>query len=191
MVKRFSNNQEIEAIDILLQERMPKKAIVTKEKKEKIEKMKMKDYQNYVEKVFTKLDYGLEYLNIISNGVYTICTLLDGRGFSKYNNILINRFKETADNRPGIFFYVKNLNTNKIISTNLEYNEHGKIVFTPDVTKIWKKEQNLEFETKNTVAPDEAVEIKRLEITNNGTQEETLEVINFFEPILCTTIQEG
>ena len=37
LVKRFMKNPEIEGIKILLQERMPEKAIITKEKKEKIE----------------------------------------------------------------------------------------------------------------------------------------------------------
>ena len=40
LVKRFMNNPEIEAVDILLQERIPEKAIITKEKKEKIQKVK-------------------------------------------------------------------------------------------------------------------------------------------------------
>ena len=31
LIKRFHKNPEIEAVDILLQERMPKKAIITKE----------------------------------------------------------------------------------------------------------------------------------------------------------------
>ena len=43
LVKRFMKNPEIEGIKILLQERMPEKAIITKEKKEKIEKLKTKD----------------------------------------------------------------------------------------------------------------------------------------------------
>ena len=47
LVKRFMKNPEIEGIKILLQERMPEKAIITKEKKEKIEKLKPKDYENY------------------------------------------------------------------------------------------------------------------------------------------------
>ena len=51
LIKRFHKNPGIEAVDILLQERMPKKAIVTKEKKEKIEKLKIKDYENYKETV--------------------------------------------------------------------------------------------------------------------------------------------
>jgi len=190
LVKRFMENPEIEAIDILLQERMPKKAIVTKEKKEKIEKLKPKDYQNYVETVFSNPNIGLKRGNAISNGTYTIYTLDDGTGFSKYKEILINRYKETADYKQGIFFCVRNLSNNELISTNLEYGETGKIVFAPDVTKISKKKQNLEVKTLNTVSPDEPVEIKRLEITNNGEKEETLEVINYFEPVLATPMQE-
>ena len=190
LVKRFSSNPEIEAVDILLQERMPKKAIVTKEKKEKIEKLKMKDYQNYVETVFTKPVLGLKRANVISNGEYTICNLTDGRGYSKYKDILINRFKETADYKQGKFFYVRNLSNNQILSANIEQGETGKIIFAPDVTQMIKKTQNLELKTLNTVSPDEAIEIKRLEITNNNEQEETLEIINYFEPILCTPMQE-
>ena len=72
LVKRFSSNPEIEAIDILLQERMPEKAIITKEKKEKVQKLKLKDYENYSEKVYTKLNTNLNTSNVISNGKYTI-----------------------------------------------------------------------------------------------------------------------
>ena len=59
LVTRFSSNPEIEAIDILLQERMPEKAIITKEKKEIVQKLKLKDYENYSEKVYTKINSNL------------------------------------------------------------------------------------------------------------------------------------
>ena len=45
--KRFSQNAEIEAVNILLQERMPETFIITKENKQKPEKIKYKDYENY------------------------------------------------------------------------------------------------------------------------------------------------
>ena len=93
LIKRFMDNPEIEAVDILLQERMPEKAIITKEKKEKIEKIKPKDYQNYIEKTYKNIETNLNRSNVISNGTYTVCTKDNGEGFSKYNNILINRFK--------------------------------------------------------------------------------------------------
>lgn len=190
LINRFYKNPEIEAIDILLQERMPQKAIVTKEKKEKVEKLKIKDYQNYSERVYTKVNKDIPTLNVISNGTYTVVSLVDGRGYSKYKNILINKFKETDDYNQGNFFYIKNLSNNKIISANLEKDNEGKVVFAPDCIKIIKTVGNIKLKTINVVAPDEPVEIRRLEITNEGDKTENLEVINYFEPVLSSKEQE-
>ena len=44
--------------------------------------------------------------------------------------------------------------------------------------------------TKIIVAPDDPVEIRRLEIKNNGMNEETLEVTNYFEPVLSRPTQD-
>ena len=41
LIKRFMDNPEIEAVDILLKERMPEKAIITKEKKENLKIIKI------------------------------------------------------------------------------------------------------------------------------------------------------
>lgn len=38
---RFNNNPEIEAVDILLQERMPMKMIITKEQKKRLLKIRI------------------------------------------------------------------------------------------------------------------------------------------------------
>ena len=188
LVKRFSSNPEIEAVDILLQERMPEKAIITKEKKEKVQKLKLKDYENYSEKVYTKLNTNLNTSNVISNGKYTIVSTLKGTGYSKYKNLLINRYKETADYSQGICFYIKNLNTKQIYS-NLPEGK-GKVTFAQDKTEYKKIEGSIEVKTKITVAPEEPVEIRRLSLKNNGNNVETLEVTSYFEPVLSTDIQD-
>ena len=188
LVKRFSNNPEIEAVDILLQERMPEKAIITKENKEKVQKLKIRDYENYTEKTYTKLNSTFNTSNVISNGKYTVVTNLKGVGYSKLNNLLINRYKETADYKQGIFFYIKNLNTKQIYSNIPK--QSGKITFAPDNIKYIKTEGNIEVKTKITVAPEEPVEIRRLELTNNGNNVETLEVTSYFEPVLSTSMQD-
>lgn len=190
LINRFYKNSEIEAVDILLQERMPNKAILTKEKKEKVEKLKMKNYENYTEKVYTKFNKNLRDINVISNGTYTVCTLLNGEGYSKYKNILINRYKETSDYMQGNFFYIKILSNNQIITTSLKESAEGKIIFAPDTTKFVKTVGNFKIVLSNTVLPDEPVEIRRLEITNMGENWENIEVINYFEPILSKSTQE-
>ncbi len=194
LVKRFMQNPEIEAVDVLLQERMPEKAIITKEKKEKVEKIRPRDYQNYIEKVYNKIETKLNRINTISNGNYTICTKDNGEGFSKYNNILINRFKETADYKQGILFFIKNVNSKRIwVNTPIEENNSGdvyKTIFAPERNEFVRTDANIETRTKVIVTPDDPVEIRRLELKNNGTQEETLEITNYFEPVLSKPSQD-
>ena len=47
-------NPQIEAVSILLQETMPEKFIITKENKEKVEKFKYKDYENYIQTTYKR-----------------------------------------------------------------------------------------------------------------------------------------
>ena len=187
-VKRFSKNPEIEAVDILLQERMPEKAIITKENKEKVQKLKSQGLADYTERVYNKTNTNLLVSNVISNGKYTIVSNLQGIGYSKFDNLLINRYKETADYSQGIFFYIKNLNTKQVYSSTL--NNVGKTIFAPDKMKYTKTEGNINIKTIVTVAPEDNVEIRRLELTNSGNSIETLEVTGYLEPVLSTEIQD-
>ncbi len=194
LVKRFMDNPEIEAVDILLQEQMPEKAIITKEKKQRIEKIKPKDYQNYIEKQYTGINDKINISNTISNGNYTICTKQNGEGFSKYNGILINRFKETADYNQGILFYIKDVQ-NKRIWTNTPIDETNrgdkyKICFSPEKNKFIRIDADIETTTEIIVSPDDPVEIRRLKLKNNGNQERTLEITSYFEPVLSKPMQD-
>lgn len=105
--KRFMQNPEINAISILLQETMPETAIITKENKEKVEKLKYVDYEDYIQDTYKKIDERLIRGNVIANEDYLIAMNQKGEGASRYKNILINRFKSTDDIPQGIFFDIK------------------------------------------------------------------------------------
>ena len=90
--KRFTKNPEIQAVTILLQETMPEKAIITKEDKEKVEKLKYKDYEDYSVRTYTKIDERLITGNIISNENYMIAMNQKGEGVSKYKKYLCQSF---------------------------------------------------------------------------------------------------
>ena len=190
LVERFMQNPEIKAVEVLLQERMPDKAIITKEKKEKIEKIKPKDYQNYIERVYTKLENKLNVTNTISNGTYTIFTKDNGEGFSKYGNILINRFKKTSDYKQGIMFFIKNVTSKKAWINMPIMAEKIKTTFAPERSEYIRKDGNIETKTKIIVAPDDPVEIRRIELKNLGFKEETLEITSYFEPVISKPMQD-
>ncbi len=177
---RFNNNPEIEAVNILLEERMPVDLIITKEKKETPEKFKNYGDIGYIERVIDepeKLD--LKY-NVISNSDYKIVVDDFGEGYSQYKDIFINRYKPNYEIKQGIFFYVKNLKTKKII----EIGKQSKVSFTGDKAKFIRQDGGLKFTYNITVNPNKPVEIRSLEIENLGSSEEVLDVTVDFIPCL-------
>ena len=192
--KRFMKNPEIEAIDILLQERMPEKMLITKEKKEKIEKMKYKGYDSYEENIYTKINENLVPANVISNENYNVIINAKGEGYSAYKDIAINRFKETNDKKGGIYFYIKNIRTNKIWKANIDgfknTTEKYSISFAPDRSKIVRNDENIETTQDIVVAQSTGTEIRKITLKNNSNMDETIEISSIFEPILSKLEQD-
>ena len=110
---------------------------------------------------------------MISNGYYTLAINDKGQGFSKYKDIFVNRFKETDDYNQGIFLYLKNIKTGKVLEVAKENNQ---VLFMPDQVCFESKQEFIKTKLKITLDPEEAVEIRSLEIENTGNREEVLEI---------------
>ncbi len=187
--KRFMQNPEIEAVKILLQERMPRDMLVTKDKKEKTRKIKYTGLDNYVENVYTKIDSSLRKANVIANGDYMVCINDKGEGYSKYKDILVNKYKETKTAASqGIFFYIKNVNSNKLWRASFDYrdekNSKYEAIFSDDKIEFRKTMENIEAITKIIASETPGVEVRSITLKNNSNKEEILEVTSFFEPVL-------
>ena len=184
--ERFNKNPEIEATDILLQEKMPINMIITKEKKEKITNLNEGLDTGYIQRVLSQKNRIVSDVHVLSNENYKITIDEKGQGKSEYNDILVNNYKETSDLRQGIFFYVKNIRNRKIIKPE----ENANVVFAPEQAIFSKQDGNLKLDLKVTIDPDKAIEIRRLEIENMGKATEILEIISEFEPVLSNAMQE-
>ena len=189
--KRFIKNPEINAVNILLQERMPETSIITKENKEKVKKLKYEDYEDYIKDTYKKIDERLIRSNVIANENYSIAINQKGEGVSIYKNKLINRFKNTRDCAQGIFFNIKNIKSKKIWSSNYSNNNNKyQISFMPDKIEQEIINDNIKTKIKTIVAPDEPVEIRQVSLENLGNEEEILEITSYFEPVLSSKEQD-
>jgi len=189
--KRFMENPEIEAVSILLQERIPETFIITKENKEKPEKIKYQDYENYTVREYNKIDERIQRGNVIGNEKYVVAINQNGNGVSKFEENYINRFKTTDDYNQGIYFYIKDIQTNEIWSGAGEENCDSFVTqFMPDKNSFEKINGDIKTKLKITVDANEPVEIRRLEIQNNSTEEKIFEVTSYFEPVLSRKEQD-
>lgn len=181
--KRFNKDSRIEAVNILLQERMPVKMIITKDKKKKVEKLKNENLSGYIEREIEKSDYSHKKVNIISNENYQIFIDNFGNGYSKYKDKLITEYKSTIFSKQGIFFYLK---SDKRI---IELEKDAKVIFALDKAHYVKIDGNLKLETQITLNPNYPVEIRRVKISNIGNSEEVLELFCEMNPILSKQMQ--
>ena len=192
--KRFMQNPEIEAVDILLEEKMPENVIITKEQKEKVERNKTIDYETYGVREYTKPYDKLKHINVISNEDYSVIIDQKGDGYSKYKDIVINRFKKTDNVQEGITFFLKNIKTKRVwTSGQMNYlapADKYSVYFSPDKSKFVRQDGGIETTTSIFVIPDSPVEIRRIELKNLGNTEETIEVNSFIEPILSSLEQD-
>ena len=192
--KRFSRNPEIEAVDILLQEKMPRNIVITKTKKEKVEKLKYKNYADFAERTINKLVPFYENTNLISNDEYIVFMNDKGEGYSKYKDIYINRYKKTSDEINGMRFYIKNKKTNKIWSTTLnnisKLPTNYNVVFSEAENIFERLDGNILTKLKITISPEDNVEIRNLSFKNFGEEKETLEINSILEPVLSTSRQD-
>lgn len=192
--KRFMQNPEMQSIAILLEERMPENVIITKEKKEKVEKIKYRNEEVYTERVEQKINEKLPVSNVISNNNYTIVMGDKGNGYSKYKDIIINRYKKTDDMTQGIFFFIKNVKSKRIWTSNytnyLSKPDKYQIKFTQDKDKIIRLDGSIGTVTNVCIAPNEPVELRSIEFENYGNEEELLEISSFLEPVLSSKEQD-
>ena len=183
--KRFNKNPEIQAVQILLQERMPLNYIITKEKKQKPEKAKTSFDSGYVENYFDGNDnINLKY-NILSNGDYKIVIASNGMGYSEYKNRLVNRYRIGNELKQGIMLYTRNLKNNRLIDLKMD-----KVMFSQDRVEFEAIEGALKFKQKIFLNPNKPLEIRRLTIENFGLSEELLETVWSFIPVLSSKESE-
>ena len=127
--------------------------------------------------------------NVLSNENYSIVMDSKGLGYSKYKDYVINRYERDSDENQGIFFYMKNIKNKKIWTSSyihsLQKPDKYEIVFTEDSDKIKRIDSGIETNCKIVLDSEKDVEIRRLEIINNGTENETLEITAVLEPVLA------
>lgn len=191
MQKRFHNDPVVDAAKLLLQEKVPSNILFTKESKEKI--LPFKDITFDVEdsyREYDEPDYVLPKAHILSNGNYSVMVTDRGTGYSRSNLFDVTRWREdiTLDNY-GIFFYVRNTNTNEVWSSTYapvyKKPESYKVVFTSGVAKYHRKDGDIDTVTEVVVSSSDNAEIRRVTFANHGSEICVLEVSSFFELVLA------
>ncbi|AOY75885.1 GH36-type glycosyl hydrolase domain-containing protein [Clostridium formicaceticum] len=190
MQARFHRDPVVRAGEILLQERIPLRMIITKQYKEAVEPLK-KEEGSYERMVAT---YGmpenaLPKCHLLSNGRYAVMLTNIGTGYSKMEKLQITRWREDAiHGKDGTHIFIRHLNSDKIWTTAMapisQEPDAYKVKFLQDKVTFLRTDEDIDTFTEIVVSPEDDVEIRRVTLTNHGNETANIEVTSYFETVM-------
>lgn len=129
------------------------------------------------------------WINVISNGDYSIITSQTGGGFSFRDNAEQNRltrlYQDLVKDNWGKYFYIRNKDDGTVFSTSLKpimtgYDKY-QVTIGIGYTKFLRIQNGLEIETTMFVSAHSPMEFILIKIKNLTGQAKNLDVTSYFE----------
>ncbi len=190
LINRFHSLPEIKATELLLKEKIPQNIIFERNEDFSI-KNRYFEGEILIPRIFKKVDQDDPQLLLLSNGEYSSMVTVSGSGYSKKNDTMLYRWRgnSTSDD-SGMFFYIKNLNSNDYWSSTFEpcKNIGDKYVaeFNLDKARFIRKDGNIETRTEIVLSCEDNFEIRKLVLDNLGDKGRSVEITSYMEIILDT-----
>ena len=128
-------------------------------------------------------------MGVVSNGQYTVLLNDRGSGFSRYKNILINRYRKISADHYGTYLFIRNLKSDKVWSATyapLDVMPEGyRVSFASDKIRFLRSDDGIETCTDVTVMKEHFAEIRRYTFTNSTNEDVDLELTTYGELVLA------
>ncbi|PZS06121.1 MAG: hypothetical protein DLM69_00425, partial [Candidatus Chloroheliales bacterium] len=195
MVVRFHNEPQVQAVELLLQERIPLEAPITQPRSVEVESIRSlrrppqpaapaQGVQH-----FDSAATPVPEAHLLSNGRYHVMLTNSGGGYSQWQDTAVTRwrFDPTGDNW-GSFFYIRDLRSGKFWSsamnpTGVAAQGYGA-TFALDEVAYWRRDDGIETRTLVVVSPDDA-EVRQVTLTNYSSRPREMEVTSYAEVALA------
>jgi cyclic beta-1,2-glucan synthetase len=188
-VRRFHADPRVQATELLLQERIPREAILS----EPLPADAVSHAASVPElatRRFKSPHTTSAHTQCLSNGRYTVALTNSGGGFSTWGNLAVTRRRDDrTSEHGGQFIYLRDPWSNRVWSPTYQpvCQEPAGFDVTFDLAKVTYRSSDEDFDTELQVAvsAEDDVEVRRLAIVNRGAMSRELEVTSYAEIVLA------
>ena len=201
MPRRFHSEPMIKAVDLLLQERVPRDAPIiqpseagaaegaaaTAEGGKAAERAAVP----LMSRRLSTPTSPVPRTHLLANGQYNVMLTNAGSGSSVCRGLDVSRWREdsTLDN-TGQFVYIRDVSSNAVWSAGFQPTcrtaDHYEAIFSADKVAFRRLDGQIECLTEITVSPEARAEIRRVTLTNHDTRPRELELTSYAEVVLLT-----
>jgi len=197
MRTRFHAEPSIQAVQLLLQERMPRDAAVARTPREvATEPLVYHQFYAGIERHVYTPHTPIPRTHLLSNGTYSVMVTSGGSGYSRWGDIAITRWREdaTLDNW-GSYIYLRDLRSGDVWSAGyqpvgVEPDEY-EALFSEDKAEIVRHDGTLKTTLEVAVSSEDDGEVRRVSITNLGGRTREIELTSYAEIVLARAADDA
>jgi cyclic beta-1,2-glucan glucanotransferase len=188
-VSRFHADPRVQATELLLQERVPREAILS-EPRPAESTTAPPSLPVFATRRFRSPHTQTAHTHFLSNGRYTTAVTNTGGGFSMWRDIAVTRRRDDPTSAEGAnFIYLRDPWSSRVWSATYDpvRQEPDRFEATFHLEKITFRRRDTDIETQLeiTVSSEDDVEVRRVTITNRGAQTREIEITSYAEIVLA------
>jgi cellobiose phosphorylase len=134
-------------------------------------------------------------VHILSNGDYSVMITNAGTGYSQWKGVDLTRWRpDTTLDNQGTFIFVRDLDRGKNWSATFQpipgAPHQFSVQYEPNKASYIHRADDIVIETSVCIAPDDPVEIRKVQITNHSNKKRNLQIFSYGEVILNSQIAD-
>lgn len=189
MQKRFHADPQVQATELLLQERTPQNIGTLPPPETKFQVEAVHEPVEHVSRKYFSVNRPVPTTQVLSNGNYMVMLTSAGAGFSRVRDLAVTRWREDVTrDHYGSFIYLKDLQTKNVWSAGHQpvctEADHYEVEFFEDRARYLRRDHGIQTELEVFVSTEENAEVRRLRVTNQSTTARELEVTSYAEVVL-------
>ncbi|MBK8324152.1 MAG: cyclic beta 1-2 glucan synthetase [Betaproteobacteria bacterium] len=189
MQKRFAQEPLFQATLLLLQERIPRAALVAPRAADRAEAHAPGDAPSAA-RLFTNPNTAIPAVQLLSNGRYHVMVTNAGGGSSRWKDLAVTRWREdTTCDAWGSFCYLRDEASGETWSAahqpTLHPTEHYEAIFSEGRAEFRRRDAGFETHTEIVVSPEDDIEVRRIRVTNRARVSRAIELTSYAEVVLA------
>jgi len=190
--KRFHSDPLVRAVELLLFERVPRRVVLQAAQTTRAdEALPDPDLERPTVREIDEIDTPQPHVALLGRLPYTIMVSHCGAGYSRYEDLAVTRWRAdgTRDN-TGQFCYVKDVRRQHVWSAAHQPvcapAEFYQALLATDRVTFTRLDDGIETRTEIAIVPQDSAEVRRVMLTNVGTETREIELTSYGEVVLAS-----
>ncbi len=188
--RRFHAHPLGRAAELLLQERTPRDVVVARPLPEEKPNARVRAAALDSLRTFDTPHLKTPRIHLLANRDYAVLLTSSGAGWSRSRGLAVTRFREDATRDvQGTFFYLRNVQDGRVWSAGYQPTavepDSYRVQLSAEKVEIRRTDGLITSQLEIVVSPEDDAELRRLTLTNQGSEPATLEITSYAEIVLA------